>query len=57
MAQLQHADAKRLLVSLIKPYKCVTLQTLARWIIQLIADAGIDTNILKQHRTFRISAA
>ena len=47
MAQLQHADAKRLLVSLIKPYKCVTLQTLARWIVQLIADAGIDTNIFK----------
>ena len=32
-------------LSLIKPYKCATLHTLARWIKQLIAHACIDTNI------------
>ena len=56
-APLCHADAKSILVSLIKPYKCVTSQTLARWIVQLMADAGLDTNIFKQHRTFSTSAA
>ena len=48
---LGHTDDRNLFLSLIKPYKCVTSQTLARWILQLMADAGIDTDIFKQHST------
>ena len=50
-APLQNDDAKRLFLSLIKPFKCVASQTLARWRIQLKADAGIDIDIFKQHST------
>ena len=48
---LCYSDAKSLFVSLIKPYKCVTSQALARWIIQLMSDTGIDNDVTKHHST------
>lgn len=57
MAPLRHADAKSLFVSLIKPYRCVTSHILARWILQLVADADIDTDIFEQHSTCSALAA
>lgn len=54
---LRHADSKSLFVSLIKPYKCMTLQTLARWIVQLMADGRVNTNIFRWHSTCSASAA
>ena len=57
MAPMQHADAKSLFVSFSKPYKCATSQTLASWILQLMTDAGKDTDFFKQHSTCSASAA
>ena len=54
---LHYGDAKSLFVSLIKPYKCVTSQALARWIIQLMSDTGIDNDVIKQHSTCSALAA
>ena len=42
-----HADATCLLFSHTKPHKSVSAQTLARWIKQIMADAGVDTSVLK----------
>ena len=56
-APLWHADAEWLFVSFIKPYKCVSSQTIARWIVQLLADACVNTDIFKQHSTCSTLAA
>ena len=48
-APLQNADAYSVIISTIKPYHSVSAQTLARWIKQVMAEAGIDTSNFKQH--------
>ena len=56
-AQLQHADAYKLFISQCKPHKPVVAQTLARWMKNIMAAAGIDTTVFKQHSTRSASAA
>ena len=50
-------DAKYMFIQLRKPYKCVSSQTLARFIVQLMTDAGVNTDIFKQHSTHSTLAA
>ena len=54
---LRHADAINLLISQRKPHKSVTSQTLALWMKNIMAAAGIDTTVFKQHSTCGASAA
>ena len=56
-AQLRHADAYKLFISQRKPHKSVVSQTLARWMKNIMAAAGIDTSMFKQHSTRSASAA
>ena len=56
-AQLRHADAIKFFISQHKPHKSVVSQTLAQWMKNIMADAGIDTNVFKQHSTRSASAA
>ena len=56
-AQLRHADAYKLFIAQRKPHKDVTSQTLARWMKNIMAAAGIDTKVFKQHSTRSASAA
>ena len=41
----------RLLLSFIKPYAGVTCDTVRRWIVKVMARAGIDTRVFKAHST------
>jgi MarR-like DNA-binding transcriptional regulator SgrR of sgrS sRNA len=41
----------QLLISYQKPYGPVTTDTIARWIKQVLAEAGIDTSIFTAHST------
>ena len=50
-APLHHTDAIKMLIQLRKPYKSVSTQTMARWITNIMAAAGVDTSVLKQHST------
>ena len=54
---LRHTDTKSMFVSLTKPFKCVTSQTIGRWIKHLMAAASTDISIFKQHGTCSASAA
>ena len=56
-SQLCHADANKLFISQCKPHKSVTSQTLAWWMKYIMAAAGIDTNVFKQHSTCSALAA
>ena len=56
-APLHHANAYKMFISLRKPHKSVSAQTLARWMTNIIADAGVDTRMFKQHNTCSASAA
>ena len=56
-AHLRHADAINLFISQRKPHKSVSSQTLARWMKSIMAAAGIDTTVFKQHSTHSASAA
>ena len=40
-----------------KPHKSVYAQTLAWWITNIMAAAGVDTSMFKQHSTHSASAA
>ena len=55
-APLCHTDAKSVFIFLIQSQKCVTLQTLAIWVIELMADVGIDNYIFKEYSTSSASA-
>ena len=44
-------------IQLRKPHKSVSTQTLARWITNIMAAAGVDTSMFKQHSTRSASAA
>ena len=55
-AQLRHADANNMFISQHKPHKSVTSQTLARWMTNIMAAAGVDISLFKQHSTRSASA-
>ena len=44
-------------VALVKPYKSVTSQTLARWMKSILTSAGVDSNIWKPHAVRSAAAA
>ncbi len=46
-AQLCHSDAIKMFIQLRKPIKSVSAQTLAGWITNIMAAAGVDTSMLK----------
>ena len=50
-APLHAVDAKYMFIQLRKPYKSVSSQTLAHWIMSIMADAGVDTTIFRHHST------
>ena len=54
---LHDTDAHRMFIQLRKPHKSVSSQTLAWWMKNIMADAGVDTIMLKQHSTRSTSAA
>ena len=56
-ASLRAADANNLFISQHKPYQSVKSQTLAQWMWNIMADAGIDITMFKQHSTRSASAA
>ena len=45
--EIRRNDHGQLLLGLIKPHKPVTSSAVSRWIVDLIGQAGIDTDILK----------
>ena len=56
-APLRHTDAHNLFISLRKPHQVVRAQTLARWMTNIMAAAGVDTSVFKQHSTRSALAA
>ena len=56
MDKLCHTDVKKLFVALIKPHKAVLAQTMARWLQDLLIDAGIGTSVLGQLYMWSTSA-
>ena len=44
-------DSQRLFLSFQKPHKPVSSATIARWLKELLHDAGIDTDTFKAHST------
>ena len=55
-APLHHADANIMFIQLRKSHKSVSSQTLARWMTNIMADAGVDTSMFCQHSTHSASA-
>ena len=56
-ALLRLADANKMFIQLRKPHKPVSSQTLARWMTNIVADAGVDNSMFCQHNTCSASAA
>ena len=56
-ALLCHADATKMFIQIKKPHISVSSQTLAQWMTNIMADAGVDTSMFKQHSTHSASAA
>ena len=54
---LPHRNAESLFLSLVAPHKPVSAATLARWLANYLALAGVDTAIFKPHSTRSASAA
>ena len=50
-APLRNADACKMFIQLRKPHKSVSAQTLAQWMTNIMAAAGVDTSMFKQHST------
>lgn len=46
---MRENSSSQLLISFIKPYKPVSKDTVARWIKEVLRDAGIDTNTYSSH--------
>ena len=57
IAPLHTLNAKNMFIQLRKPYKSVSSQTLACWIMSIKADAGVNTTKFRQHSTRSASAA
>ena len=49
VTQPLRGEPAQLFISFIKPHQPVTSSTIARWLKEVIRDAGIDTNIFKAH--------
>lgn len=47
----------QLLLSFLSPYKCVTTQTVSRWIIEVLSLSGIDTFFFNAHSTRSVSGS
>ena len=47
--EILRGSEKRLFVSYIKPYKCVTSSTISRWIRSIMSLSGIDMNKFNSH--------
>ena len=56
-APLCHTDAFKMFIQLRKLYKSVSAQTLAWWITNIMAAAGVDTSMFKQHSNHSASGA
>ena len=56
-APLCAVDTNNMFSQLRKPHKSVSSQTLACWITNIMADAGVDTSMFCQHSTRSASAA
>ena len=56
-APLCNTDAVKMFIQLRKPHKSVSAQTLAQWMTNIMASAGVDTSVLKQHSTCGAPAA
>ena len=56
-APLRDTDAHKMFISLRKPYKSVSAQTLTWWMTYIMADAGLDISMFCQHSTRSASAA
>ena len=56
-APLCHTDAFKMFIQIRKPHKSVSAQTLAMWITNIMAVAGVDTSMFKQHITHSALAA
>ena len=54
---LRTAVANKMFIQLRKPHKSVSLQTLACWMTNIMADAGVETSMFCQHSTRSASAA
>ena len=54
---LRNVNAHSIFVALTQPHRSVSAQTVARWIKDLMSDAGIDTEMFKQHSMHSASAA
>ena len=54
---LHNANAHSIFVALTKPHRSVSAQTVAHWIKDLMGEAGIDTDMFKQHSVRSASAA
>ena len=57
IALLPNADSKKLFISLYKPHKPLSSQTLAWSITNIMDNAGIDTLVFCQHSTHSALAA
>ena len=55
-APLHNTDAIKIFIQLRKPHKSVSAQTLARWMTNIMAAAGVDTSMFKQYST-RVASA
>ena len=47
--ELRQRGCKRLLISTIKPYWPVTINTISRWIKSVLKQSGVDTDKFKAH--------
>ena len=56
-APLCHTDAFKMFIQLRKPHKSASAQTLAWWITNIMANAGVDTSMFKQYSTHSALAA
>ena len=56
-ALLHHADTNKMFIQLRKPHKSVSSQTLAQWMTNIMADAGMDTSMFCQPSTRSALAA
>lgn len=49
--QVGSSKSNRLLLSYIRPHKPITSDTLSRWVVEFLKNAGVDTSVFKAHST------
>lgn len=54
---LRHSDCENLFISLKKPYKAVSSQTLSKWVSKVLQLAGVNTNIFTAYSTRHASTS